>query len=122
MIKTILRTFFALLILSCFADCVKAANTYDWVGGGAGGATAWTNPINWKLNTVTQSAGGSYPGQLATTDIVNFGVVSNYTTNQPTLSASLPNPIASIEFGGNNANPIKFTCGSFSYRFYTTRS
>jgi len=91
------------LIISVYA---KAANTYDWVGSTS---TNWTTPQNWKLNGVTQSSSGTYPGQSASTDIVNFGVNTTYTANQPILSSALANPIASITFGGNAGNSMTLT-------------
>src|SRR5437588_5008394 len=103
MIKHTLRTLFALVILLTVANCVKAVNTYDWVGSSTGaqaGRISWANPSNWKIAGVLAT---TPPGA---TDIVRIGVVP-YTKSEPTLSVSTI--VASIEFGNNGGTAMTLT-------------
>lgn len=100
----LLKVILLVLGIIFFADNCFAAITYDWTGGSS---TSWTTPGNWKVGGVTQVV--NYPGSLSSTDIAQFGVNINFTTNQPTLSAALANNIASIVFGTNNGINITLT-------------
>jgi len=80
--------------LTCTAPTVIA---YDWIGGVS---TAWNNPNNWQSTNggVTTNPATDYPGNLHSTDQVNIGVNINY-TNNPEVTATLPNLVGSITFG-----------------------
>lgn len=90
------KIFFLLLGTLLFEGKCFAATTFDWYGGTS---TAWTTPGNWKVGGTTQTT--NYPGKTATTDIVQIGVVTYSVTNQPLVTTTLPNNIASITFGIN---------------------
>lgn len=71
------------------------AGIYNWTGANS---TNWATPQNWNVNGVQQTS--SYPGSATTTDMVQIGVVAYTSGNQPTVAATLPNPISSLTFGG----------------------
>jgi len=106
MLKRIFKYPAIIVLFLLLSVCARATNTYDWVGSTS---TDWKTPQNWKLNGSTQSSAGTFPGQSASTDIVDFGVNTNYTANQPILSGTLANPIASMTFGGNGGAAMTLT-------------
>jgi hypothetical protein len=94
------------LFLILFAGNCLAAN-YDWVGTVS---NDWATPQNWRKGNATQGAGGNYPGQIASNDVVRIGLNNNFTTaNSPVLSTALTRPVSSIEFGDNNGVAMTLT-------------
>jgi trimeric autotransporter adhesin len=67
---------------------------YDWTGAVS---ADWATPQNWNINGVQQTT--TYPGLNVATDVVQVGVVAYTGGNQPTLAATPPFAIASINFG-----------------------
>ncbi|MFI5161575.1 MAG: T9SS type A sorting domain-containing protein [Sphingobacteriales bacterium] len=68
--------------------------TYDWTGAVS---SDWQTAGNWQIAGVTAT---DYPGDGASTDIVDIGVNVSY-TNNPVISSPMPNTIGSLTFGDN---------------------
>jgi hypothetical protein len=83
-----------------------SSGIFDWTGANS---TSWATPQNWNIDGVQQTA--NYPGSAINTNIVQIGVVAFASGRQPTLAANLPNPIASLTFGGATT-PTTLTIGT----------
>ncbi|MBS1521063.1 MAG: hypothetical protein JST50_08710 [Bacteroidetes bacterium] len=83
------------------------AATFDWIGAVS---SDWATPGNWSVNGIQQTT--VYPGMNEATDVVHIGYIA-YTNsaNQPTISANLPNSIATLTFG-SATTPITLNLAS----------
>jgi hypothetical protein len=62
----------------------------------------WIIPSNWKYNGGTNYS-GTYPGEFSTTDVVNIGNGTSYSTNQPNLTSLVTTTIAQLNMGSTVA-------------------
>lgn len=87
---------------------------YDWTGAAN---TAWNNPANWNVNGIPQTT--LYPGSTSNDD-AQIGVTGTF-TNQPVISATVPNSLNSLTFGNSAGSTtltvntgITFNSGNFT--------
>jgi len=112
------RFLFVLALTLAWLSSSASALTFAWKGT----STTWESSSSW-----TETGGsGDYPGSGSrTTDIVQFGMTSTF-TSQPTLSTTLT--VASIEFGGGfqkngaqlTVNGATLTVGTITQDINTT--
>ena len=96
--------FIIFALIFSIENTAAAANTYTWNGSAS---STWNTATNWLLNGVTQTASGSYPGQLVNTDIVSFVNTSAVSVSVAVLPQS---SIATLTLANNS--PVTLTLAS----------
>ena len=103
--KIYLRFYFIIFaLIFSIGNTAVAANTYTWNGSAS---STWNTATNWLFNGATQTASGSYPGQLVNTDIVSF---VNTTAVSVSVAALPQSSIATLTLANNS--PVTLTLAS----------